>query len=187
MVLPGATLFPHALLPLFIFEPRYRQMLADALAADRMFCVGMVRPGADEAEGDDSFYPVAGLGLIRACVTNPDGTLHLVLQGLRRVAIVGLAQQEPYRVARLSEVITRRGDLAENLDLAKRVAALCLRVAAHSPEATQMRERLEEVDDPEILADIVAHTFVQDDAERQRLMEEPVVTQRLRLLLDLLG
>jgi len=45
MTLPKATLFPQALLPLYIFEPRYRQMLADALDSTRMFSVAMQRPG----------------------------------------------------------------------------------------------------------------------------------------------
>jgi len=46
MPLPGAVLFPHALLPLYIFEPRYREMLAHALAHERMFCVALLRPGS---------------------------------------------------------------------------------------------------------------------------------------------
>ena len=45
MTLPSATLFPQALLPLYIFEPRYRQMLADMLKSDRMFSVAMQKPG----------------------------------------------------------------------------------------------------------------------------------------------
>ncbi len=186
MVLPGAALFPHALLPLYIFEPRYRQMLADTLASDRMFCVAMVRPGAEE-EGDDSFFPVTGLGLIRACVTNPDGTLHLVLQGLRRVSIVDLARREPYRLAHLRHLVTSPGDLAENLELARHLVAICAGLAAHTPESAQVQQRLEEVDDPEILADVVAHTFIQEGARRQELLEETVVTRRLRRLIELLA
>lgn len=187
MVLSGAALFPHALLPLYIFEPRYRQMLADTLATERMFCVAMIRPGAEEEEGDDSFYPVTGLGLIRACVTNPDGTLHLVLQGLRRVSVVDLARREPYRLAHLRDVVTSRGDLAENVELARQLTEICGNIAAEAPEADQVQQRLEEVDDPEILADVVAHTFIHEGSQRQELLEEMVVTNRLRKLLELLS
>ena len=59
MALSGVTLFPNALLPLYIFEPRYRQMLASVLAGDRIFAVGMVRPDT----GEESIFPVAGAGL----------------------------------------------------------------------------------------------------------------------------
>jgi len=81
MTLPNATLFPQALLPLYIFEPRYRQMLADALQADRMFSVAMRRPGTSREVPS----PIAGLGLIRVSVGHRDGTSHLILQGLARV------------------------------------------------------------------------------------------------------
>lgn len=74
MVLPGTQLFPNALLPLFIFEPRYRAMLAHALAGPRMFCVASVKPGVLEPSGDDDLHPVAGVGLVRACVGKEDGT-----------------------------------------------------------------------------------------------------------------
>src|SRR5687767_10942678 len=77
MTLPNATLFPQALLPLYIFEPRYRQMLADALHSHRMFSVAMQRPDRMR----EAPLPVAGLGLIRVSVGHKDGTSHLILQG----------------------------------------------------------------------------------------------------------
>ncbi len=68
MVLPNAVLFPHSLLPLHIFETRYRQMLSHCLDGDRMFSVGLVRDGVSEPDSLDDIWPVAGVGLIRACV-----------------------------------------------------------------------------------------------------------------------
>ena len=85
MTLPNATLFPQALLPLYIFEPRYRQMLADALHSNRMFSVAMQKPGSTR----ETPSPVAGLGLIRVSVGHRDGTSHLILQGLARVELEG--------------------------------------------------------------------------------------------------
>ena len=85
MTLPNATLFPQALLPLYIFEPRYRQMLADALHSTRMFSVAMQKPGSTR----ETPSPVAGLGLIRVSVGHRDGTSHLILQGLARVELAG--------------------------------------------------------------------------------------------------
>ena len=93
MTLPSATLFPQALLPLYIFEPRYRQMLADMLKTDRMFSVAMQKPGNKR----ESPCHVAGLGLIRVSVAHQDGTSHLILQGLTRVELVETVQTRPYR------------------------------------------------------------------------------------------
>jgi len=94
MTLPSATLFPQALLPLYIFEPRYRRMLADALAGGRMFAVAMQKPGCDREKP----MTVAGLGLIRAAVNHADGTSHLVLQGVTRVELTPAVRYRPYRV-----------------------------------------------------------------------------------------
>src|SRR5512140_3832079 len=97
MSLPNATLFPQALLPLYIFEPRYRQMLADALHSTRLFSVAMQKPGSTR----ESPAPVAGLGLIRVSVGHRDGTSHLILQGLARVELEETVRYKPYRVQRI--------------------------------------------------------------------------------------
>ena len=97
MTLPNATLFPQALLPLYIFEPRYRQMLTDALQTHRMFSVAMQRPGSTR----ETPSPVAGLGLIRVSVGHRDGTSHLILQGLARVELEETVRYKPYRVQRI--------------------------------------------------------------------------------------
>ena len=68
MPLPGAVLFPHALLPLYIFEPRYRQMLKHALQHHRMFCVTLIKPSCPEWHAPEDFFHFATAGLIRACV-----------------------------------------------------------------------------------------------------------------------
>src|SRR6478672_2250279 len=98
MILPSATLFPQALLPLYIFEPRYRQMLADALHSHRMFCVAMQRPTTTR----ESAAPIAGLGLIRVSVGHKDGTSHLILQGIARVQLKDAVRYKPYRVQRIN-------------------------------------------------------------------------------------
>src|SRR5205807_8542923 len=102
MTLPNATLFPQALLPLYIFEPRYRQMLADALQSNRMFSVAMQKPGASR----EAPSPVAGLGLIRVSVGHRDGTSHLILQGLARVELETAVRYKPYRIQRIRALET---------------------------------------------------------------------------------
>src|SRR5688572_28805501 len=98
MTLPNTALFPQALMPLRIFEPRYRKMLRDALASNRLFAV--VGLNAAKAEQAGTFEPphrVATVGIIRACQKNDDGTSNLLLQGLCRVEVVSILRDEPYR------------------------------------------------------------------------------------------
>src|SRR5215813_9968249 len=102
MTLPNATLFPQAFLPLYIFEPRYRQMLSDALHSNRMFAVAMQKPGHTR----ETPLPVAGLGLIRVSVGHRDGTSHLILQGLTRVGLEEAVKYKPYRVHRIRSLQT---------------------------------------------------------------------------------
>src|SRR6267143_5409229 len=97
MTLPSATLFPQALLPLYIFEPRYRKMLADTLKSERMFSVAMQKPGRSR----ETPCLVAGLGLIRVSVDHQDGSSHLILQGIARVELEETVRYKPYRVQRI--------------------------------------------------------------------------------------
>src|SRR2546430_1072631 len=98
MPLPGALLFPNALLPLHIFEPRYQQMLEHALREHRMFSVALIKPQRNQWRTTDDFFQTAGVGLIRACVGRGDGTSNLILQGLRRVRFTGFEQSDPSRL-----------------------------------------------------------------------------------------
>src|SRR5438067_13844768 len=99
MPLPGAILFPHALLPLYIFEPRYRQMLAHALAHERMFCVALLRPERTELKDEEDSFDVATIGLIRACVGCGYGTSILILQRLQRLRFIPFLQLNPFTIA----------------------------------------------------------------------------------------
>jgi len=92
MPLPGALLFPHALLPLHIFEPRYQEMLEHALREQRMFSVALIKPQRSQWKSTDDFFHFAGVGLIRACVGRGDGTSNLILQGLSRARFIGFEQ-----------------------------------------------------------------------------------------------
>ncbi len=93
MPLPGSVLFPHALLPLYIFEPRYRQMLQHALQHHRMFCVTLIKPSCPAWHAPEDFFHLATVGLIRACVGRGDGTSNLILQGLQRVRFASFRRQ----------------------------------------------------------------------------------------------
>lgn len=183
MVLGGATLFPRGYMPLFIFEPRYRAMLDHALERDRMFCIGHARPGIDPDLSADPVYPITTVGLVRACVTHPDGTSHLMLSGVQRVEILGWVQHAPFRIASIVPRPCGLGDpgaaAAAALELVDLSGRLC---GKEQPISSQLREHLREVKDPGAVADVVGQSFVSDPEQRQHLLEMDEVEERLRFL-----
>jgi Lon protease-like protein len=203
MTLPNATLFPQALLPLYIFEPRYRQMLADALHSHRMFSVAMQKPGRMR----ETPSPVAGLGLIRVSVGHRDGTSHLVLQGLARVELEAAVRYKPYRVQRIRPleippcdtvavdalVAKVRELLAERIDLGLSFPfpVMSPGKAEGSPgppsfSAKEVMRYLDSISDPEHVVDLVSCAVLQGAVERQAILETADVEARLRRLVHFL-
>ena len=188
MVLPGALLFPHALLPLYIFEPRYQEMLRFCLDGDRMFCVALMKPGIKEALEPADFFHVAGVGLVRACVGREDGTSNLILQGLRRVRFTGFAQEKPFRIAWIEAISSAAGNPVETDALGAKVLELCQRLKERGLQLPgQLDTFLSHLTNLDMLADLVGHTFISDPFQRQKLLEEPLIPARLRTLIKFLA
>jgi Lon protease-like protein len=184
MPLPGAVLFPNALLPLYIFEPRYREMLEYALKRDRMFSVAMIKPSCPEWHAPEDFFHLATVGLIRACVDRGDGTSNLVLQGLHRVRFTSFEQQAPFPVAKIDIVESQNNATVETEALGEKVLELYRKLKRAGRQLPPKVDRyLAQLGDLEMLADLVASTFVEDPLRRQRILEESSVNQRLRLLI----
>jgi len=188
MPLPGAVLFPHALLPLYIFEPRYRDMLEHALKRDRMFSVALIKPSCPEWHAPEDFFHFATVGLIRACVGRGDGTSNLVLQGLHRVRFTSFEQETPFPVAKIDLVESSDDETTvESEALAEKVLELYRKVKRAGRRLPPKVDRyLAQLGDLEMLADLIASTFVDDALRRQKMLEESSVNQRLRLLITFL-
>ena len=187
MPLPGAVLFPHALLPLYIFEPRYREMLEHALQRDRMFSVTLIKPSCPQWHAAEDFFHVATVGLIRACVGRGDGTSNLVLQGLHRVRFSSFQQQSPFPIAKIDIVQPTTASSVETEALAEKVLELYQKLKRAERQLPPKIDRyLAQLGDVEMLCDLVASTFVEDPLRRQQMLEEPSVNQRLRLLITYL-
>jgi Lon protease-like protein len=187
MALANAVLFPHSLLPLHIFEQRYRDMLAYSLGGHRMFSVGLMKRGIDEATSIDDLCPVAGVGLIRACVGNENGTSNLVLQGLARVRLVDWTQERPFRIAKIEIAKSVPGNPVEADALSEKVKEFCMRIERIGvPLPPNLMDHLRQIDSPEILSDVVAAAFVSEPFQRQKLLEAYEVCERLRLLIQFL-
>jgi ATP-dependent Lon protease len=211
MTLPNVILFPQAMLPLYVFEPRYRAMLADALASHRMFAVALQKAGHTR----ESPSAVAGLGLIRASVRNRDGTSNLVLQGIARVTLSRATRYRPYRVhpirplspcrsaspaaralaQQVLKLVSERVELGIDLPLPslhKTASAAFAEIV--SPEnrslATEafreVLKHLTQVDDPEQMADLVSATLLASAEQRQTILETPELECRLASLVRFL-
>jgi ATP-dependent Lon protease len=175
MTLPNTALFPQALLPLYIFEPRYRQMLADVLNGNRLFAVAGLDPErAEEPDQVEPPFPIAGLGVIRACHENADGTSNLVLQGVARVRCRAILSEDPYRRCAIEVLATEPG--AQAAELRRQRVALLHQLdelrelgGPVSPDAMRFLRTLRE---PEAFLDVAAFTLCHDVLEKQRLLEE---------------
>ncbi len=203
MTLPNATLFPQAFLPLYIFEPRYRQMLADALHSHRMFLVAMQKPGTSR----ETPLPVAGLGLIRVSVGHRNGTSHLILQGLARVELEQTVRYKPYRIQRIRPLQTPPCDNVTVDALVAKVRELLVerhglgltfpfpvlpsgksKKQAGQPafSAKEMIRYLQSLTDPEQTVDLVSCTVLPEATDRQAILETVDVETRLRRLIHFL-
>jgi uncharacterized protein len=102
--LPGVVLLPGTLLPLHVFEPRYSAMVTDALAADRLIGMALLRPGWEGAAEPPPIYDVGGAGEIVESEELEDGRFNIVLEGRFRYRILDEASPCPYRLARVEEI-----------------------------------------------------------------------------------
>jgi Lon protease-like protein len=185
--LPDLVLFPHTLLPLHIFEPRYRAMIADCLARDRRLVIAGLRPGYEpDYYGRPPVFAVAGVGRIVQCERLASGRFNLILRGEGRVRIEReLPTDTLYRLVEateLAEVGADRDTVPPLLELIKRT---CRHILQAVKRATpEMEATLAEATAPGMLCDQVAAAVIPTPAARQALLEEVDVERRLRRLLE---
>lgn len=178
------VMMPHVMLPLFIFEPRYRAMLQHCVEDQRMFCVALMRPGVQEVRSAADHFPIAGIGLLRACVGHPDGTSHLVLQGLARVRLEALVQEEPFRVAEMRELQSTPSAGTDHSALTLAIREECAEMLpCGSVDRETLSEQIAHLTDPGTLCDVAAHTFLRSPYLQQEVLEELSVARRLELTL----
>jgi Lon protease-like protein len=187
--LPNLVLFPHVVQPLHVFEPRYRQMTADALAGDRLIALVLLKPGwEDEYDGRPAACPVACLGRIVADQLLADGRYNLLVRGLARMRLLGeVPDDKPYRTARGELLIDGPlPALAEAKALRKEMAGKVLpRFAAGAP-----RDQLRDLFQGELplgaLCDILGFALPFPVEHKQAMLEQLDVSRRAGRLLTLL-
>jgi Lon protease-like protein len=183
--LPGVVLFPVAVLPLHIFEDRYRAMTADALAGNQLIAMALLRPGWEKTYyGRPEIEPVVCAGRILSHEKLPDGKYNLLLQGQVRAKVARewrSRDAEPsYRVAaleRLAETAALEIDLeSERRQLTDLFEQSPLR---HRGVGRQFRQIARGVMPTPVVADLAAFTFLDDVALKQSLLAETDVRRRV--------
>lgn len=180
--LPDLTFFPRTMLPLHIFEARYRAMITDCLARDRRLAVVGLRPGYEATyEGKPPVYAVTGVGFIVQWERLPTGRYNLLLRGEGRVRIDReLPADTLYRMVAATPLDEIGADGPAVDALAGRVKARCQQIlSAVGRSGASLRESLDAVTDPAELCDQVASALIPTPSTRQALLEELHVERRL--------
>ena len=192
--LPEVVFFPETVLPLHVFEPRYRQMIADCLAGDRWLGVVMLRAGWEkDYQGRPPVHAVAGAGEIIQAEVLADGRYNVLLDGRARVRL--LAEEPPdarlYRVFR-AERLEDRGPSPTDRTFAERFQELR---TAHGRLLTALGQSHPDVvgrltvagASPGAATDRIISAVVPDAEVRQRLLEAVDVSERVDLAMAALG
>lgn len=171
--LPDVTFFPHTLLPLHVFEARYRAMVMDALARDRRLCIVQLRPGYEATyEGKPAVHAVGGVGEIVSWERLSNGRYNILVRGDARVRIDReLPTDTLYRVvsATVLQDGTPTGDVAASL---ARVRAACRALlGALQRPADLLDTALAEGQPSGVVADRIAAAVIPDPTLRQELLE----------------
>jgi len=186
--LPNVALFPHVLLPLHIFEPRYIAMVESALEGDGLIAMAQPNPGSQSADDESpELFPVICVGRIVHHVRLEDGRYNLVLQGTRRARILEeLPLDEPYRQAQVELLEEFEGELSGQIEAGLRTELLNrFRQLFPRLKLEHDLNHVFESDIPlSILCDVFAYSLQLDTIASQELLAEADVERRCRLLLS---
>lgn len=183
--LPDAVLFPGTVLPLHIFEQRYRDMVADALTGDRVVAIAMLQPGYEQNyDGRPAFHPVVGVGRISQVQKLKDGRYYLALEGICRARVV--RELPPEKSFRQVEAVAMPDELPEDAQsLSNAVTTLqssLVRLLSRMPDrAETLSGVLEELGSPGLLADVLCAAALESAESRQAALATQDVVTRLEL------
>ncbi|MBA3396406.1 MAG: LON peptidase substrate-binding domain-containing protein [Deltaproteobacteria bacterium] len=178
--LPNCVLLPGGLLPLHVFEPRYRELTRDCLAGHQLMAVARLRPGFETTYyGRPPVYDRCGVGRIICSEELPDGRFALLLRGIARVEIAReLPAARAYRTVEARELSDASCDPTQATGHHQRLIALCDRLAEVIDKGgAQLRDLVRSFESPGACADAVAAALIMDPDARQELLEacDPMV------------
>ena len=180
--LPQVQLFPHALLPLHVFEPRYRAMVKDALAGERLIAIAALEPGfTSDYHGRPSVRAIIGIGEVVGHEPLDDGRCNILLRGVARATIDHeLPPAEEYRLVEantLADAYPPRFDRQAARDT---LMLLAEQLARRLPSGGEtLRDLVQAQPDAGALVDVLASALVTDPDDRQALLEMADVSARV--------
>jgi len=186
--LPEVVLFPRTILPLHIFEPRYREMMADALNGERAIAVALLKPGYEPLyyTRRAPVHSTLGVGSIVEHEKLEDGNYNLLLRGVARATIVEEVGEHDYRVARVEPVETYCNSSEGQIDrLRKELCAAIRGNPGLDPDLRKHWLRLTRADvELDALSDLIAAGVPIEAEVRQCLLNEPDAYTRATMLVD---
>ena len=185
--LPNVVLFPGALLPLHVFEPRYRELVRAVLAGPKLMGIVRLQPGFEaDNDGRPPVFEVCGVGSVIDSAEHADGRFDITLRGLARARILEeLPPKRAFREVRLEELSDGFSDAAVTSAWQRKLISLWATLAPHLPESVRdLRALTRGAEGAGAYADRLAAALVGDPDTSQRLLAEPDPTERLRLLTE---
>jgi ATP-dependent Lon protease len=186
--LKETVVFPQSMTPLAIGQERSIQLVDDVAAGNRMLALVAVRSPETEVPGWDDLYEVGTAAIVHKLIRIPDGTLRILVQGVRRIRLDRRIQDDPYLTGEFVEVPDVVEESKELEALTRNVQGLFARIIAavpYLPEELQIAAA--NVDDPSALSHLVASTMRLKTEEKQQLLETADVAQRLRSISGILS
>ena len=179
--LKETVVFPESVTPLAIGQERSIKLIDDVVGGDRLLALIAVETDTAEAPGWDDIYEIGTAAVVHKMIRVPDGTVRVLVQGIRRIRLERRALEEPYLVGEFVEEPDVLPDTKEVEALTRNVQGLFARIiglAPYLPEELQVAAA--NVDDPIALCHLVASTLRLKTEEKQKLLELVDVEARLR-------
>jgi ATP-dependent Lon protease len=186
--LKETVVFPQSMTPLAIGQERSIKLVDDVVSGDRMLALVTVREDGPEVPGWDDLHEIGTAALVHKLIRVPDGTLRILVQGLRRIKLERRAEDDPYLIGDFVEVPDEIEETKELEALTRNVQNLFGRIIAavpYLPEELQIAAA--NVDDPSALSHLVASTMRLKTEEKQTLLETANVEDRLRSISGILS
>ena len=183
--LPNAVLFPNVFMPLHIFEPRYRAMVSDALAGDRIIGMVLLRAGFErDYEGRPAIFPIGCAGVVTHSEPLPDGRFNIVLKGIEKFRVTGEDASKPYRLATIDSLpeLVPDAERSELRHLRLRLETLLAAAAEREGGDPKFPRAVADED----LVNALAQYIGLEPLERQALLEREGVLARCHGLIELL-
>jgi ATP-dependent Lon protease len=186
--LKDTVVFPESMTPLAIGQERSVQLIDEAVASGRTIALVTQRSPEEEARSEADVHGVGTAAEIQKMIRVPDGTLRVLVQGVRRVKLDRVVQSDPYLVGEFSDLPDVEGAPKETEALARNVEALFGRIVEMVPYLPdELQLAAANADDPSALANLVATVMRLKTEEKQELLEEADVEARLRKLTVILN